>query len=211
MLKSLDGGISWSLLAVQALNRTAVAAIRVNPANADVVLAATARGFGNGRFSELVIGSTPLFGVLRSTDGGATWTRTLPGQATALEIDTRTFNNQYAAISDVNAGQTNDSPGSRANGIYRSADGGQAWSVVEGPWTALRPGRLVPALAPSNPNVLYVSVSGLRGDGARASTVLGLYRTDDAWSATPSWTRISTDATGPQGYLALIRFGGRLG
>lgn len=196
MLKSLDGGTSWSLLSGQALNRTAVAAIRVNPANADVVLALTARGFGNGRFSEPLFGSTPLFGVLRSTDGGATWSRMLPGQATALEVHPGNFNDQYAALSDVNAGQMNDSPGSRANGMYRSADGGQTWSVVEGPWTALRPGRLVPAIAPSNPNVLYVSVSPLRP----ASTVLGLYRTDNAWSATPSWTRISTDATGPQGY-----------
>lgn len=201
ILKSVDGGASWNLRPASSFDRAAVAAIRVNPANADILLAATARGFGNGRFSEIVIGAKP-FGVLRSIDGGASWTRTLPGQATAIEIDSGNFNNQYAAIDDVNAGQTNDTPDGRRNGIYRSTDGGQNWSEVEGPWTAMRPGRLVPSIAPSNPNVLYVSVSGLRGDGDRSDTVLGLYRTDNAWSATPSWTRISTDATGPQGYCS---------
>lgn len=203
ILKSLDGGANWNLLAAAALKRAAVAVIRVSPTNPDIVLAGTARGSGNGRFSEIVLGATPLFGVLRSTDGGATWSRMLPGQATAIEADPNNFDRQFAAISDVLSGQTNDSPGSRPNGIYRSADGGQNWSAVDGPWNALRPGRLVPAIAPSNPNVLYVSVSGLIADGAQANTVLGLYRTDDAWSATPSWVRISTDATGPQGYCSI--------
>jgi photosystem II stability/assembly factor-like uncharacterized protein len=203
ILKSVDGGSNWSLVSGTALNRAAVAAIRVSPANPNVVLAATSRGAGNGRFSEIILGSTPMFGLLRSTDGGATWSRALTGQATALEIDSSQFNNQYTAISDVHSGRTNDSPGSQPNGLYRSTDGGQNWSPVEGPWVAMRPGRLVPAIAPSNPNVMYVSVSGLVGDGAAANTVLGLYRTENAWSATPTWARISTDATGPQGYCSI--------
>lgn len=120
ILKSVDGGASWNLLPASSFDRAAVAAIRVNPVNADILLAATARGFGNGRFSELALAARPPFGVLRSIEGGASWTRTLPGQATAIEIDSGNFNNQYAAIDDVNAGQTNDSPGSRGNGIYRS-------------------------------------------------------------------------------------------
>lgn len=146
ILKSLDGGTNWTLGSAAALSRASVAVIRVSPTNPNIVLAGTARGAGNGRYSEIVLGSTPLFGVLRSMDGGATWSRTLPGQAMALEISSSEFNNQYAAISDVNAGQTNDSPGSRPNGLYRSTDGGQNWSLVEGPWTGMRPGRLVPAI-----------------------------------------------------------------
>ncbi len=201
MLKSVDGGTSWNLLPASSFERAAVAAIRVHPADANIVLAATARGFGNGRFSEFALATRPPFGVLRSVDGGMSWTRTLPGQATAIEIASDNFNHQYAAIGDPNAGQISDSPGSRGNGLYRSTDGGQNWSEIAGPWSALRPGRVVPALAPSNPSVLYVSVSGLVGS-VDANRVVGLWRTDNAWSPTPNWTQIPTDATGPQGYCS---------
>src|SRR5262249_7594177 len=117
--------------------------------------------------------------VVRSKDGGGTWARTLPGVVTGLEAASNNFNNQYASIGDwLNA---NDVADKLANGIYRSTDGGQTWSLVTGPWgvatTASSPfGRIELALSRSNPNVLYASIARFAGD------LLGLYRTDNAWA-----------------------------
>jgi hypothetical protein len=84
LMKSSDGGKSWTLMAASNFARGAVKRIRVDPANASVVLAATSRG-GYGRDAWAGVPSSPPFGILRSVDGGTTWVRTLAGQATGLE------------------------------------------------------------------------------------------------------------------------------
>ena len=118
-----------------------------------------------------------------------------PGRtATALEIDPANFNRQYAAIGEHVSGQGSDAT---ANGVYRSTDGGLNWHMVAGPWgasssTELTTGRIELALAHSNPNIVYASVS--QPDGNR---ILGLYRTDNAWDDEPTWRQISTAQTSP--------------
>ena len=100
ILKSIDGGQTWNLLATSSFARTSVRRVRVHPSDPNIVLAASSRG-GFGRDSQAGAPSPAPFGVLKSTDGGVTWTRTLAGQATALEIDSASFNNQYAAIGEI--------------------------------------------------------------------------------------------------------------
>jgi photosystem II stability/assembly factor-like uncharacterized protein len=194
VLKSADGGGSWTLLAASSFARAAVGAIRVHPSNPDIVLAITASGHA-GRDGGVVAGA-PAFGVLRSVDGGVSWTRSLTGEATALEVDATNFNRQYAAIGYPFSSESSPSPG---NGVYRSTDGGQSWTPINGPWMAMASttGRIALAVAPSNPNVVYASIQRpfTAGQG-----ILGLFRTDDAWAAVPTWTRVPTDATGPLGY-----------
>ena len=204
VLKSTDGGRSWNLLAASSFARASVRRVRVHPTNLDVVEAITSRG-GFGRDSQEAAPSPPPFGVLKSIDGGGTWTRTLAGQATALEIDPTNFNNQYAAIGDVRTGVFNDSPGSALNGLYRSVDGGQTWVAIAGPWGAstashAATGRIELAIAPSNMNVLYASIAGAPNGGSSGQPLLGLYRTSNAWAATPTWVQIPTAATGDTGY-----------
>jgi photosystem II stability/assembly factor-like uncharacterized protein len=205
ILKSTNGGQTWTLLAQSAFARASVRRLRVDPSNANLVLATSARG-GFGRDSREGAPSPPPFGILRSTDGGNSWTRTLAGQATALEADPTSFNRQYAAIADQRLGVLDDTPGASANGVYRSMNGGVTWSRVEGPWgtdpspTRSTVGRIELAIAPSNPNVTYAAIQVPPNGGPSNIGLLGLFRTDNAWADTPTWIQVSTDATPPGGY-----------
>jgi photosystem II stability/assembly factor-like uncharacterized protein len=137
---------------------------------------------------------------------GATWSRTLIGQASALEIDASNFNDQYAAIADQRLGVVSDTPNAATNGLYRSTDAGQTWAFVSGPWGSIMSttestvGRIELAMAPSNPNVLYASIAVPPNQGTSARPLLGLWRTDNAWATTPSWVKIPTDALGSATY-----------
>jgi photosystem II stability/assembly factor-like uncharacterized protein len=204
ILKSTDGGQTWNLLAASSFARASVRRVRVHPLDANIVLAASSRG-GFGRDSQEGAPSPPPLGVQKSTDGGVTWARTLPGQATALEIDSSNFNNLYAAIGEIRrGGVANDTPGAAANGLYRSTDQGHTWTLVEGPWSAssARPatGRIELAMSPSHPNVLYASIAVSPDGGSSAQPLLGLYRTDDAWATRPTWIQVPTGPTGEGGY-----------
>ncbi len=197
LLKSTNNGRTWALLGQSIFGRGSIPRVQVDPNNADVVLVALSRG-GFGRDGNSPLPAAPSYGVLRSTDGGANWTRTLTGIPSALEVDPRSFSRQYAAIA----------VGGSPNGIYRSRDGGVSWSRVGGPWWpdptgALSAGRIRLAIAPSNPDVVYAGVAvspwvAERGD------LLGLYRTENAWADTPTWTQVPNGPTGNGGYCAEV-------
>jgi hypothetical protein len=201
MLRSADGGASWSVLGRSDFTRGAIHRIRVHPSNADVVMAITSRA-GAGRDAPELLPAPPPFGVWKTLNGGATWSRTLAGQATALEIDPTTFSNQYAALGDQRVGVLNDTPGASPNGVYRSTDGGATWAVVTGPWGAVPTalGRIELAIAPSNPNVLYAGIQAGPNGGTASTGLLGLFRTDNAWAPTPTWIQVPTASTGQGGY-----------
>jgi photosystem II stability/assembly factor-like uncharacterized protein len=196
LLKSTNGGQTWALLGQSGLARGAIRRVRVDPADANVLLVALSRAtVGRGSNDPP---SPPAYGVLRSTDGGASWTRTLPGIPTALEVDPRSFSRQYAALAT----------GNDRNGLYRSTNDGITWSRVDGPWwanpadnTGASNGRIELAISPSNPDVVYAGVAESL-NSARRGNLLGLFRTDNAWSETPTWIQIPTERTGPGGYCA---------
>lgn len=188
ILRSTDSGKSWLLLGASSFNRVAVKRVRVHPTNPGIVMAASSRG-GGGRDAYNGVRPRAGSGIWKSTDGGINWSRTLGGEATALEIDAANFNNQYAAIGDQSPGFAPvEPPGSRPNGLYRSSDGGETWNLVDGPWGNSL-GRIEVAMAPSNPNIVYASMQ--RG-GSETAGLLGLYRTDDAFAATPTWIKVPT-------------------
>ena len=193
LLKSTNGGQSWALLGQSSLSRGAVKNLRIHPNDPNTLLAVLTRSQAGRNAGDPP--SPPPAGIVRSTDGGANWTRTLAGQATALQVDPRSFSRQYAAIA----------VGNDLNGIYRSTNGGVSWSPIRGPWwsdpsnISLSNGRIELAVAPSNPDVVYASVAE-RLSGPSSGNLLGLFRTDNAWDDTPRWIQIPTQATGAGGY-----------
>jgi len=197
LLKSTDGGATWSLLAAQPFEKSAFSAIRVQPANASVLLAASApASFGgvNGTFPS----PTPRTGVYKSKDGGATWSQKLDGMATDLQTAPGAFSKQYAGIGAIF--------GDARNGVYRSTNEGETWLKVNGPWGSMPGGigRVELAFAPSNRNVLYVSIMDTFDGVGRDGGLLGLWRTNNAWALNPSWVRVPAnaidDGSGGYGY-----------
>jgi photosystem II stability/assembly factor-like uncharacterized protein len=206
IIKSIDGGSTWSIVGASSFARTSVRRLHVHPGNPDVVVAASSRG-GFGRDAQETRPPSSI-GVLRSADGGVSWLRTLAGHATALEIDRSNFNNQYAAIGDPRAPIRDVvDPSSVANGVYRSTDGGLTWQPVGGPWGS-SVGRIELALSPPNPNVLYASIqAGPEPNGRPNGGLLGLYQTETAWSASPAWVQVPISATGEGGYCGPTKCG----
>jgi uncharacterized repeat protein (TIGR01451 family) len=177
LLKSTDGSNTWTLLAPATFTRAGFTGLRVHQANPDILVAATAPGTIWPGY--LPMPSPPPTGILKSIDGGVTWSLKLAGQATDLDVDPTNFNNQFAGIGIANIS------GGVANGVYRSTNAGETWTRISGAWDPLiaGEGRVAIAVAPSNPSTVYVGVE----DSANG---VALFRTDNAWASTPTWTRI---------------------
>jgi hypothetical protein len=129
--KSTDRGASWRATAEHSLPTLAVNVIRYSPASPNVVYAGT--GEPNGSTS--IHGS----GVLKSTDGGDTWS-VLPSRGdgwnfdyqsiTGLHFDARDANTMYvttATITNPNA-FFRTPPDMPQPGIFKSTDAGQSWT-----------------------------------------------------------------------------------
>ncbi len=181
LLKSSDGGSTWTLLATSTFAKKSFTDIWVDPTNPNLLSAAIVRAFSGYTGYPPPI---PPSGIFKSTDGGVTWAQKLAGQATDLEVDPSDFNRQYAGIGEVF--------GNAANGVYRSTDAGNTWTLINGPWTTMLGGvgHTELGMAPSNPNTLYVSIQDAADSVGNDGGILGLFRTDNAWDATPTWVQI---------------------
>lgn len=193
ILKSIDGGLNWTQIAKPTFFKgTAFADLKVDPSNPNILVAATAYGvFGRPRVTTTAVGAR---GLWRSTDGGVTWSNPVSGPAgTSLSTNPSNFQQQYAGLWNTVANNMSDT-------IKRSTDGGQTWSNVSGPWTAIAANtdRAEVAIAPSNPNRVYVTIQSQASGGLH-----GLWTTANAWDPTPTWTAIplgpTDDGTGTLG------------
>ncbi len=121
--KSVDAGKTWRHMGLA--DTQAIARIRVDPANPDVVYVA-ALGHPFGRNQER--------GVFRSTDGGATWKRVLfrSDRAGAIDLAMDPHNSRvlYASIWDVYRSPWMLSSGGPSSGLFKSADGGDTWTEI---------------------------------------------------------------------------------
>ena len=165
LLRSLDGGASWSVIPGPqgAFVRRAISKIVVDPTNAAVVYIATASA----------VNALPgSHGVWKSTDGGRTWLNTTAGittvnNYTALVIDPQHPQTLYTGIS-------RNAPNA-VKGVFKTVNGGMTWTKLTGglPLAPTDPvGYTSLALSPSKPSVIYASITKNTDD-----SLLGLYKT----------------------------------
>jgi photosystem II stability/assembly factor-like uncharacterized protein len=176
LYRSGDGGRSWQAIGLS--DSQQIGRILVDPAHPEVVLVAA---LGHP------YGPNETRGVFRSTDGGATWRRTLFKDADtgAIDLAFEPGNAQvvYAALWQTRRPPWNVYPPSSGpgSGLYKSADGGLTWR----PLTTGLPaqlGRIGIAVAPSRPGRVYALVDSPEQGG--------LYVSGDAGA---SFTHVSSD------------------
>lgn len=131
--KSTDRGASWRAVGELTLPTLAVNIIRYNPADANVLYAGT--GEPNGSTS--IHGA----GILKSIDGGESWTM-LPGRGsgwnfeyaaiTGLQFDARDPATMYATTATIQPPNTffRTPPNPPQTGIFKSTDGGLSWTLL---------------------------------------------------------------------------------
>jgi photosystem II stability/assembly factor-like uncharacterized protein len=152
VLISSDGGVTWSLSNGPAgiFDRLTISQIAVDPSDADVAYLAIA-SFGEN----VACCATNATGIYKTTDGGVSWTNKTASDGlpyslpwTAVVIDPANRQVLYAALSVYY--------GSDFNGVYKSTNGGNSWTLLSNGPTGASAGRIALALAPSNDQILYV-------------------------------------------------------
>lgn len=159
--KSTNGGTSWSTNTDQ-LAVIGVSDIAIDPTNTQKMFIATGDGDAGDSYS---------IGILKSTDGGATWVPT--GSATVTWTAS-----QGRTLSRILINPTNPQiiMAFGSNGIYRSTDGGTTWSQPTGTFN----GVMDAEFKPGDPNTVYAA-----GTVFKKSTDGGL-----------NWSTITTGLTG---------------
>ncbi len=145
ILKSTDGGKTWTTLGRDVFAGMAIARIQVHPQKSNILYVASSRSGIPGV-------ATPPRGIFRSQNGGQTWEALLVCRdpncfgASDLEVDPRSPNVVYAAFWGY--------------GVFKSTDGGANWSQLVNGLPSPRQfqiGRVLLAISPSNPQILVAS------------------------------------------------------
>jgi len=176
LYRSRDAGHTWQPIGLE--DSQQIGRILIDPANPDTVLVAA---LGHP------YGANETRGVFRSTDGGASWQRTLYRNADtgAIDLAFEPGNARvvYTALWQTRRPPWNVYPPSRGpgGGLYQSQDGGVSWVELVDRGLPAQPGRIGIGVAPSRPQRVYALVDAAAG---------GLYRSDDRGA---SWTRVSAD------------------
>jgi photosystem II stability/assembly factor-like uncharacterized protein len=175
-----DGGRTWKKRGLDESHR--IARIAIDPADPDRVFVAA---------------GGPLYspggerGIYRTENGGASWKRVLePETATAggseIAIDPSNPDRMFAALWDRIRTPSHRTYGGVGSGLYRSLDGGDTWERLDNiaehtpgdPVGLSRDehlGRVAVAIAPSNPERVYV----LTGSYSIFGSFKGFYVSND--------------------------------
>jgi len=153
--KSTDGGAHWQHLGLTETRY--IARLAVHPRDPDVVLVGA---IGH------IYGPHPERGVFRSTDGGASWSKTLYIDelhgASDLDMDPTNPNIVFAGMWLFQRKPWTHTSGSEAGGLFKSIDGGVTWREITKGLPALM-GRIAVKVAPSDPRVVYVMAESNEG------------------------------------------------
>lgn len=177
--RTTNGGQQWIEVPIAGYPIFGVSDIAVSPQDDKIIYIAT--GDANGSVAGTITGFPSFsFGVLKSTNGGQTWTATGFASTTdrqqvigRLWVDPRDARTVVAATS---------------NGIRRTTDGGATWQFVSG---TIHMRDLVQH--PTNPNVLYAASFNFEG-------AIQVFRSTNAGA---QWTLTETFTNAVRGRLAV--------
>ncbi len=173
--KSVDGGKTWKNVGLEKTRH--ISDVIIHPTNPDIVYVA-AQG--------PVHGASPERGIYKSTDGGATWKRTLfvddNTGASSLSIDRTNPRILYAATWQHRRYPWKVESGGPGSSIWKSTDGGDTWTRINEGLPKLM-GKIGVSVSPANPNRVFAIVEAEKGKD-------GLYRSDDGGK---KWNHLSSD------------------
>lgn len=162
--KSTDGGATWTHIGLEATRH--IGAMWVHPNNPDVVYVG-AQGNPWGPNEER--------GIYRTTDGGENWERIL-------------YVNEDSGIVDLSVSAANPrvmiatswdfrrqpwvvKSGGPGSIVWKTTDGGETWREINAGLPELK-GKIGVAISPADPDVVYLAVEAVPGEG-------GIYRSDN--------------------------------
>jgi len=173
--KSEDGGNSWKSKGLE--NSERISDIVVSPTNSDVVFVGVLGALW---------GDSEDRGIYKTTDGGEHWDRIFyineRTGCSDLIVDPRDENIMYAGFWEFRRQAWSFESGGYSSGLFKTIDGGKNWEKIHNGLPSGKLGRMSIALAPSNPDILYVVVE--------AEKKSGLYRSEDSGK---SWKYLNGD------------------
>jgi photosystem II stability/assembly factor-like uncharacterized protein len=172
MMKSTDGGATWRQVGDSTLPPYARASmIVIDPRNPAVLHAAIPDG----------VRDPAQAGIYTSTDAGETWTLRVQGRMSDLVMNHLNPDILYTHSSKVFDGAT-----ATRYGMLKSTDAGATWSSLDVAGIVdSTMGRTSIALCAAQPDVLYIGVSEVVGDGR--TWLMGVFKSTDAGA---TWTKL---------------------
>jgi hypothetical protein len=211
LYKSTDGGDHWAgPLGVSAFNARGVGTIAIKPGNPNVIYAGSSYGvrghasaccYGAVSQYRALIPGAPIWGLYRSTNGGATWSLVHNGSTDpaacgtdALAIANNTTPCSPRGVRRVEIDPSNPNivyAASYARGVWRSSDGGSTWTQIKPSLNATiattRPEIAVTRL-PNGKTRMYV------GEGhTSAAEYSRLFRSDDVATGVPVFQQLTSN------------------
>jgi photosystem II stability/assembly factor-like uncharacterized protein len=177
--KSTDNGENWTNVGLK--DSEHIAKILVDPNDGNNVLACAMGHLWD---------DSDAGGVYKTTDGGKTWKKVLPGANGSSGCSLMAMSRQepktiYAAMWDFRRQGWTFRSGGPGSGLFKSTDGGDHWTEINDsnakglppkPW-----GRVAVAVAPAKPQIVYANIEAEKGRG--------LYRSNDSGA---TWTKLDS-------------------
>lgn len=192
--KSVNAGSSWQSVET-GFPVLGVSSIIVHPTNSDIIYAGTGEVYrvdtSNIGFNVWKCRGTYGVGILKSIDGGASWTQVMAKTTDQLfgiqmlKFDPSNSDRIYACATD---------------GLYRTNNAGSTWN------------RIFNSIYISDVAINPLSADNIViGVGNMVNADKGIYRTTNGLNASPAWTKITTAGGLPasfDGYIRLDNIGG---